>query len=151
MATGSAFVTGGSGFVGRNLVQHLIDLGNTTVTAIYRSDAAKQTIEGLVTGEAVSKVKLVQAELSQVDALQKGMEVSCRERGCRCSLLWLCALHLHPCENPVMPFQAVQGCEVVYHCAAKAEMSGPMRDFERDNVEGTKNVLRAAKAAGVKR
>jgi NAD(P)-dependent dehydrogenase (short-subunit alcohol dehydrogenase family) len=91
METGSAFVTGGSGFVGRNLIQHLIDLGNTTVTAIYRSDAAKQTIEGLVKGEAVSKVKLVQADLSQVDALQKGMEVSCRERGRRCSLSWFCS------------------------------------------------------------
>ena len=47
--------------------------------------------------------------------------------------------------------QAAAGCEVVYHAAAKVGDSGPWEEFERDNVEGTRNVLEAAAAAGAKR
>jgi len=46
---------------------------------------------------------------------------------------------------------AASGCEVVYHAAAKVGDSGPWEEFLRDNVEGTRNVLEAAAAAGAKR
>lgn len=46
---------------------------------------------------------------------------------------------------------AAEGCEIVFHAAAKVEDSGPWAEFERDNVEGTRNVVEACAAAGVGR
>jgi nucleoside-diphosphate-sugar epimerase len=46
--------------------------------------------------------------------------------------------------------RAVEGCEVVVHCAAK-QGRGKLDDFRRVNVEGTLNLLRAARAANVAR
>jgi nucleoside-diphosphate-sugar epimerase len=46
---------------------------------------------------------------------------------------------------------AAAGCEIVFHAAAKVEDSGPWAEFERDNVEGTRNVVEACAAAGVGR
>jgi nucleoside-diphosphate-sugar epimerase len=42
-------------------------------------------------------------------------------------------------------------CELAFHAAAKVEDWGPWEDFERDNVEGTRNVADACAAAGVRR
>ena len=44
-----------------------------------------------------------------------------------------------------------RGCEVVFHAAAHVVDWGPWRDFERINVRGTANVVRAARRAGVRR
>jgi nucleoside-diphosphate-sugar epimerase len=46
---------------------------------------------------------------------------------------------------------AAAGCEVVFHAAAKVEDSGPWSEFQRDNVEGTRNAVEAAAAAGARR
>jgi nucleoside-diphosphate-sugar epimerase len=46
---------------------------------------------------------------------------------------------------------AAAGCELAFHAAAKVEDSGPSAAFERDNVEGTRNVVEACAAAGVGR
>ncbi len=47
---------------------------------------------------------------------------------------------------------AVQGVDIVFHCAAKVTPGwGPWEDFEAITVEGTKNMLKAASEAGVKR
>ncbi len=46
---------------------------------------------------------------------------------------------------------AAQGCDVVYHAAAKVEDSGPWEYFLRDNVEGTRNAVEAAASAGARR
>ena len=46
---------------------------------------------------------------------------------------------------------ACQGCDTVFHVAAKVGMWGSYRDFHTTNVEGTTNLLNAAKAAGVNR
>lgn len=45
----------------------------------------------------------------------------------------------------------MRGCEVVFHCAAMLGEWGDRDEFERGNVQGTRNVLDAARAAGVKR
>jgi nucleoside-diphosphate-sugar epimerase len=45
----------------------------------------------------------------------------------------------------------VQGAEAVVHCAAFVEEWGPWRSYWQANVEGTKRLLAASKAAGVKR
>jgi nucleoside-diphosphate-sugar epimerase len=46
---------------------------------------------------------------------------------------------------------AAAGCELVYHSAAKLGDYGRWEEFERDNVEGTRNVLETAAAAGARR
>jgi nucleoside-diphosphate-sugar epimerase len=43
------------------------------------------------------------------------------------------------------------GCDVVIHAAAYAKDHGPREEFFRANVQGTENVLLAARAAGVRR
>jgi len=44
-----------------------------------------------------------------------------------------------------------EGCEVAFHAAAKVEDWGDPADFERLNVRGTRNVVGACRAAGVRR
>jgi nucleoside-diphosphate-sugar epimerase len=46
---------------------------------------------------------------------------------------------------------AIEGCEGVVHLAARVSMAGPWREFERVNVAGTRTILAAAAAAGVRR
>ena len=47
--------------------------------------------------------------------------------------------------------KAVEGADVVFHVAAKAGVWGPYQDYYRANVEGTRNVIAACRAAGVRR
>ena len=47
--------------------------------------------------------------------------------------------------------QAVAGCDTVVHVAAKVSVSGPAEEYETVNVTGTRNVVEAARAAGVER
>jgi nucleoside-diphosphate-sugar epimerase len=44
-----------------------------------------------------------------------------------------------------------EGCELAFHAAATLGDWGPREDFERGNVEGTRNVLEATRRAGVRR
>ncbi len=46
---------------------------------------------------------------------------------------------------------AVQGCDVVFHVAAKVGAAGAYDDFHRTNVLGTHHVMDACKAAGCRR
>ncbi|MFM7210141.1 MAG: NAD-dependent epimerase/dehydratase family protein [Verrucomicrobiota bacterium] len=45
---------------------------------------------------------------------------------------------------------AVKGCDYVFHVAAKAGVWGPWEDYVRVNVDGTRNVIDACEAHGVK-
>lgn len=47
--------------------------------------------------------------------------------------------------------RAAEGCDVVFHVAAKAGVWGKREDYQRTNVEGTRSVLAACRAAGVGR
>ncbi len=47
--------------------------------------------------------------------------------------------------------QAVHGCDVVFHVAAKAGVWGPYREYYRANVEGTQKVIDACLSRGVGR
>jgi 2-alkyl-3-oxoalkanoate reductase len=46
---------------------------------------------------------------------------------------------------------ALAGCDIVYHVAAKAGVWGPYREFYRANVQGTRNVIQACRAHGIRR
>ena len=46
---------------------------------------------------------------------------------------------------------AAEGCDLVFHVAAKAGIWGPAADFERSNVAGTENVLNACRKLTIRR
>ncbi|HVP13725.1 MAG TPA: NAD-dependent epimerase/dehydratase family protein [Phycisphaerae bacterium] len=46
---------------------------------------------------------------------------------------------------------ACEGCETVYHCAARVEIVGPEEDFNRTTVAGTARLVAAAKEKQVRR
>ncbi len=53
--------------------------------------------------------------------------------------------------DPAAVRRAVEGCDMVFHVAAKAGISGPAAEYRRTNVDGTRNVIAACRAAGVGR
>jgi nucleoside-diphosphate-sugar epimerase len=105
----TAFVTGGSGFIGGRLIKRLVADGYT-VKALARSDraAAKVTERG---------AEPVTGDLDDVDKMREG----------------------------------AAGSELAFHAAAMLGDWGKKEEFERGNVEGTRNSLVACAQAGVKR
>jgi dihydroflavonol-4-reductase len=47
--------------------------------------------------------------------------------------------------------RALRGCDAVFHVAALYDFDAPARELERVNVEGTRNVIDACRAQGVRR
>ena len=105
----SAFVTGGSGFIGGRLIERLTADGRQ-VRALARSDRSAAAVEGL-------GAEAVRGDLADRAAIAEG----------------------------------AAGCEVAFHLAAHVADWGPWEDFERGNVEGTRNALAACEQAGVGR
>jgi nucleoside-diphosphate-sugar epimerase len=105
----TAFVTGGSGFVGFRLIGRLVRDG-WSVRGLARSDRAAAAVEA-------AGAEPVRGDLHDVVALSRG----------------------------------ATGAEVCFHAAAKVEDWGDLREFRHINVEGTKKVLAACRAAGVRR
>jgi nucleoside-diphosphate-sugar epimerase len=105
----TAFVTGGSGFIGGALIRRLVKEG-WTVKALARSERSADTVRE-------RGAEAAPGDLQDVAALETGMG----------------------------------GADVVFHAAAHLGEWGKRADFERDNVQGTRNVLAAARAAGVRR
>jgi nucleoside-diphosphate-sugar epimerase len=105
----SAFVTGGSGFIGGRLVRRLAGEG-VAVRALARSDpsAAKVTELG---------AEAVRGDLDDPAAMAVGAE----------------------------------RCDVTFHLAAFVAEWGKPEEFERGNVDGTRNALEASRRAGAKR
>ena len=107
--TTSAFVTGGSGFIGGALVRRLVADG-FTVRALARSDASADAVRE-------RGAEPVRGDLDDVASMTAG----------------------------------AAGCEVAFHCAAHLGDWGSRAEFERGNVQGTRNALAAARQAGVRR
>jgi len=105
----TAFVTGGSGFVGGRLVERLAATG-WTVRALARSDAAAATV-------TARGAEAVRGDLEDSAALEAG----------------------------------AAGADVAFHAAAKVDDWGPWAEFRRVNVDGTRRVVEACRAAGVRR
>jgi len=53
--------------------------------------------------------------------------------------------------DPAAVAAAVQGCDIVYHVAAKPGIWGNYEDYHQPNVAGTQNVIDACRALGVRR
>jgi nucleoside-diphosphate-sugar epimerase len=107
--TTSAFVTGGSGFIGGALVRRLVADG-WKVRALARSDASADAVRE-------RGAEPVRGDLDDTASMAAG----------------------------------AAGCEVAFHCAAHLGDWGSRADFERGNVQGTRNALAAARQAGVRR
>lgn len=106
----SAFVTGGSGFVGRELVRQLLARG-VTVRALARSDAAAATVAAL-------GAEPVRGDLLDAAALASGMRAA---GGAPCDTVFHIAGHLDV-WGPAESFRRtnVQGTEVVVAAARAA-------------------------------
>jgi NADH dehydrogenase len=101
-------ITGGTGFVGRNLARALADGGNEVVLLARGHDHTDPTIRGLV------GARFVPIGLDDVEKLS----------------------------------HAFAGCEVVAHCAGINRELGH-QTYRQVHVEGTRNVVAAARRAGV--
>jgi dihydroflavonol-4-reductase len=110
MTAGPAFVTGGTGFVGRAIVERLLS-GGYRVQALARSEASSRALDAMG------------AEPMRGDVLDLESLVT-----------------------------AMGGCDVVYHAAGANAfcLPDPAPMFEV-NVRGSRNVVRAAARAGVRR
>jgi nucleoside-diphosphate-sugar epimerase len=62
-------------------------------------------------------------------------------------LFFSCVLNLK--LNPQLLLAGMQGCDTVVHAAAKIDDWGEYSEFQKATVDGTRNVVEAAKAAGV--
>jgi dihydroflavonol-4-reductase len=103
-------VTGGTGFVGANLVRELLGDGDT-VRVLARKGNDRRALEGC-------RVEIIEGDLLDRDAVRA----------------------------------AVAGARRVYHVAADYRLWAPdPRELYRANVDGTRNVLEAAAAAGAER
>ncbi|GFE71778.1 hopanoid-associated sugar epimerase [Chroococcus sp. FPU101] len=104
-----AFITGGTGFIGANLVRLLLEQGYS-VRALVRPNSPLDNLHGL-------PIEIVQGDLN------------------------------HPNLSEQM-----QGCQVLFHVAALYSLWQKDRDnLYRCNVLGTRNILAAARKAGIKR
>ena len=105
----TAFVTGGSGFIGGALIERLLAEG-WEVRALARSDRAARTV-------GARGAQAVMGDLDDVPAMTEG----------------------------------ARGADVAFHAAAHLGEWGARSEFERGNVQGTRNALAAARGAGVRR
>jgi UDP-glucose 4-epimerase len=113
-----ALVTGGAGFIGSNLVDALLDRGDT---------------------------------VSVVDDLSSGTEANLEPAIARGAKLHV--LDIRTPEDVLRTFEAERP-EVVFHLAAQADVRRSLEDpayDARTNVEGTINVLEAARRTGARR
>lgn len=106
-----AFVTGGTGFIGANLVEGLSNHGLSS-RVLLRENSSRAALDGLEYETAVADIL----------------------------------------DPPELLADMIAGCDWVFHVAAVSDYwrSGTERLYEI-NVQGTKNVIDAAKIAGVKR
>ncbi len=104
-----AFVTGGTGFIGANLVRLLLQQGYA--------------------------VRVLARPTSRLDNLE-GLEVEIVPGDCGSPELW----------------QQMVGCQVLFHVAAHYSLwQADSEALYRHNVQGTRNVLAAARQAGIER
>lgn len=79
------------------------------------------------------------------ELLRRGHEVSVLQRG---NSDLSVTVHRGDIRQTEVVTDAVKGCDVVIHAAAKVGLVGRYREFYDINVEGTKNILNAAAEAG---
>lgn len=107
-------VTGGAGFIGRHLVDALIESGNRVIVVDNLSNSSYPTQKS---------IEFLQADVS--DKLQKKAII-----------------------------KAMSDCDGVFHMAALAKVQDSIlnpEEYNKNNVDGTLNILNWSKEAGIKR
>jgi dihydroflavonol-4-reductase len=108
--TQCAFVTGGTGFVGANLIRLLLEKGYA-VRALARGNSSLNNLKDL-------DIEVVKGDLSDVERLASQL----------------------------------RGCQVLFHVAAHYSLwQKDQQALYQSNVVGTRNILAAARVAGVER
>jgi nucleoside-diphosphate-sugar epimerase len=105
----TAFVTGGSGFIGGRLIRRLVGDG-WRVRALARSEASAAKVSD-------AGAEPARGDLDDAESIRAGAE----------------------------------GADVTFHAAAHLGEWGTREEFERANVQGTRNALDASRTAGVRR
>ncbi|MFL5244318.1 MAG: NAD-dependent epimerase/dehydratase family protein [Gemmataceae bacterium] len=100
-------VTGGGGFIGRAIVERLLE----------RGDSVRSFSRGCYASLAARGVEVHQGDLADGDAV----------------------------------VAAAEGCELIFHVAARAGIWGRYADYYLTNVVGTENVLNACRRWGISR
>lgn len=127
-----AFVTGGSGFVGGMLIRALLARGSA-VAALARSDTAAAAIQA-------SAAAAVGAAVAASAAAASAAPTAPRITVVRGDL-----------DSVDAMARGMTGCDVVFHAAAEVNDWGSIDTHIRVNRDGTRNVLAAARHAGVRR
>ena len=125
-------ITGANGFIGRRLAERLAREENALVRGLVRR------LETRVASGPTTSISLRQ-DSATLDQRSSPADVA-------------------PFESVIGDVtdadavrRSVAGCAAVIHCAAMQGGGGTLADFRRVNVEGTLNLLRAARAAKVQR
>lgn len=98
-------ITGGTGFVGRHLAQHLLSLGHRPILLARGRDLRRAPV-----------APLIHTDLS----------------------------------DPGLLAEAIRGCDAIAHCAGINREIGS-QTYRRIHIEGTRNIIEAARLAGVRR
>lgn len=88
-------------------------------------------------------VRALCARQYQVCTLQRGDYPALREMDIE--------VHKGDIAHIAVVMKASEGCDVIFHVAAKAGVWGDYQDYYRSNVQGTKNVLEACKKNQIKK
>jgi 2-alkyl-3-oxoalkanoate reductase len=104
---------------------------------------ARQNVKVLVTG-ATSLLARTTAEI----LLKRGDDVVCLQRGQSALAAEQVSADIRDADAVL---RAASGCDAIVHAAAKVGVVGSWDDYRGINVDGTNNVLAAARAAGIQR
>ena len=135
-------ITGANGFLGSALVAELLRGGKSVRALVRRPEAAAEL--NALAGETPAPPLREQVRTEATsDAPSSGRPPS--EHGA--------SLEIH--RGDLTDARSLRGFvrdgDIVIHCAARVDMSGRWRDFERVNIGGTENVLAAALAVRPRR
>lgn len=123
----NALVTGASGFLGQALVRALLDR-NHRVRALVRRPEASAELAALG-----AEPVLVDLDRPGWDTAPAPGATDLADRARR------------------RPGAAIPPTDVIYHCAARVDLSGRWRDFQRTNIDGTRRLLEAVLPARPRR
>lgn len=131
-------ITGASGFIGSHLAERL--------------NAAGARVRGLVRNATHVGAKHLSNRVTSERSFPSGSRVANADfASANASPLQCTEIVIGDVTDADAVRRAAEGCDAIIHCAAMQTERARLADYRRVNVEGTLNVLRAARAANVAR